>query len=43
MIKAMEQQNFNMEIIKVPTEEWLGPDAVIDKLVKELEEDYKHI
>ena len=36
MIKAMEQQNFNMEIIKVPTEEWLGPDAVIDKLVKNL-------
>ncbi|MFZ3386175.1 MAG: ROK family transcriptional regulator [Candidatus Hydromicrobium sp.] len=25
-----------MEIIKVPTEEWLGPDAVIDKLVKNL-------
>ena len=25
-----------MEIIKVPTEEWFGPDAVIDKLVKNL-------
>jgi len=25
-----------MEIIKVPTEEWLGPDAVVDKLVKNL-------
>lgn len=25
-----------MEIIKVPTEEWSGPDAVIDKLVKNL-------
>jgi len=25
-----------MEIIKIPTEEWLGPDAVIDKLIKNL-------
>jgi glucokinase-like ROK family protein len=25
-----------IEIIKIPTEEWLGPDAVIDKLVKNL-------
>jgi N-acetylglucosamine repressor len=25
-----------IEIIKFPTEEWLGPDAVIDKLVKNL-------
>ena len=25
-----------MEIIKVPTEEWLGPDAVVDKLTKNL-------
>ncbi|MBU4483717.1 MAG: ROK family transcriptional regulator [Actinomycetia bacterium] len=25
-----------IEIIKIPTEEWFGPDAVIDKLVKNL-------
>jgi predicted NBD/HSP70 family sugar kinase len=25
-----------IEIIKIPTEEWLGPDAVIDKLIKNL-------
>jgi len=27
-----------IEIIKIPTEEWLGPDAVIDKLVKNIKE-----
>ena len=27
-----------IEIMKIPTEEWLGPDAVIDKLVKNIKE-----
>lgn len=27
-----------IEILKIPTEEWLGPDAVIDKLVKNIKE-----
>lgn len=27
-----------MEIIKIPTEEWLGPDAVIDKLIGNLKD-----
>ncbi len=27
-----------IEIIKIPTEEWLGPDVVIDKLVKNIKE-----
>ena len=27
-----------IEIVKIPTEEWLGPDAVIDKLVKNIKE-----
>ncbi|MCJ7666537.1 MAG: ROK family transcriptional regulator, partial [Actinobacteria bacterium] len=27
-----------IEVIKIPTEEWLGPDAVIDKLVKHIKE-----
>jgi N-acetylglucosamine repressor len=31
-----------VEVIKVPTEEWLGPDAVIDKLIKNLKEIIKN-
>src|SRR4030043_703040 len=27
-----------IEIVKIPTEEWLGPEAVIDKLVKNIKE-----
>src|SRR4030066_2494258 len=27
-----------IEIVKIPTEEWLGPDGVIDKLVKNIKE-----